>query len=96
MTFHDIEKAISRIHPVFFVSIWNIHLDPGIWLFIFCSYFFIVISVFILYLSSYFCFLTLIFQVLFPTYSARTEVTLQFSQDSFHPEFFSARPLTVC
>ena len=96
MTFHDIEKAIFRIHSVFFVSIWNIPLDPGIWLFIFCSYFFIVISVFILYLSSYFCFLTLIFQVLFPTYSARTEVSLQFSQDSFHPEFFSARPLTVC
>ena len=56
MTFHDIEKAIFRIHPVFFVSIWNIHLAPGIWLGIFCSYFcFYSLSFFLLLFSdSYF------------------------------------------
>ena len=51
MTFHDIEKAIFRIHPVFFVSIWNIHLDPGIWLFIF------VLIFLLLFLFLFFIFL---------------------------------------
>ena len=54
MTFHGIEKAIFRIHPVFFVSIWNIHLDPGIWLFYFLFLFF----------YCYFCFYSLSFFLL--------------------------------